>query len=70
VGNRSLVAKKYGTNESTIRTWIKIFNNKNYGITNDLTYKKILKENDKLKKLLGEKDLEIAILREINGKKF
>jgi transposase len=35
----------------------------------DLVSKELFKENEKLKMLLGEKDLEIAILRDLIKKK-
>ena len=78
VGNVSLVARRHGISKSTIFTWIKVSNNKdeikakpgrkalvegNNGLENELT--EVTKENDQLKKILGEKDLEIAILKDL-----
>jgi transposase-like protein len=73
-GNVALVARNHGIPSTTINTWISKknlssvkssrgpissnFNSNNYT-------KEIEKENDKLKKLLGEKDLEIAILNDL-----
>jgi transposase-like protein len=78
VGNVSLVSRRHGISKSTIFTWVK--NSKNRDeikvkpgrkalvegekeLENELT--EVTKENDQLKKLLGEKDLEIAILRDL-----
>ena len=74
-GNATLVARNHGIPPTTIYTWIKArkkstndystrdpkssnFNSTNYN-------KEIEKENEQLKKLLGEKDLEIAILKDL-----
>lgn len=74
-GNATLVARNHGIPSTTIYTWVKNrkkpssiissrglkssnFNSNNYS-------KEIEKENDQLKKLLGEKDLEIAILKDL-----
>jgi len=77
-GNVSLVARNHGIPSTTINTWTKrrkntcssssrgpkssSFNSANYN-------KEIEKENDQLKRLLGEKDLEIAILKDLLKKK-
>lgn len=78
VGNVSLVSRRHGISKSTIFTWIKQSKNKDEikvkpgrkaliegdkKLENDLT--EVTKENDQLKKLLGEKDLEIAILKDL-----
>jgi transposase-like protein len=74
-GNVALVARNHNIPSTTINTWIKgkknsskssssrgpkssSFNSNNYN-------KEIEKENDTLKKILGEKDLEIAILKDL-----
>jgi transposase-like protein len=74
-GNVTLVARNHGIPSTTINTWLKkgktssnnissrgpkssSFNSSNYN-------KEIEKENNQLKKLLGEKDLEIAILKDL-----
>lgn len=74
-GNVTLVARNHGIPSTTINTWIKKRNGSNSGISsrgpkssnfNSNNYnKEIEKENDQLKKLLGEKDLEIAILKDL-----
>ena len=78
VGNVSLVSRRHGISKSTIFTWIKECKNKDEikikpgrkaliegekEFENELT--EVTKENDQLKKLLGEKDLEIAILKDL-----
>lgn len=78
VGNVSLVSRRHGISKSTIFTWIKNSVNKDEikvkpgrkalvegdrELKDELT--EVTKENDQLKKLLGEKDLEIAILRDL-----
>lgn len=74
-GNISLVARNRNIPSTTIYTWIKrrkgtvnssssrgpkssSLNSSNYN-------KEVEKENDTLKKLLGEKDLEISILKDL-----
>jgi len=60
-----IVARKHGIARSTVNGWIK-----KQGLSSTLIEgKEITKEkeqeNDHLKKLLGEKDLEISILRDL-----
>lgn len=78
VGNISLVSRKHGISKSTIATWIRsskerdeikvkpgrkaLIEGKNH-FEEEIT--EITQENDTLKKILGEKDLEIAILRDL-----
>lgn len=78
VGNVSLVSRRHGISKSTIFTWIKGSKNKDEikvkpgrkalvegdkELESELT--EVTRENDQLKKLLGEKDLEIAILKDL-----
>ncbi|MBN3347016.1 transposase [Clostridium botulinum] len=75
VGNVSLVSRKHGISKSTIFTWIKNSKQKDEikvkpgrkalieGQNN--FEKEITQENDTLKKILGEKDLEIVILKDL-----
>jgi transposase-like protein len=69
--NIALVARNHGIAPTTINGWLKNkdiigksgpksgeFNSSNY-------VKQVEKENDQLKKILGEKDLEIAILKDL-----
>lgn len=72
-GDMSLVARKHNIPLSTISTWIR--KSKQSGSSsrgpNSANFnsikasKEIEKENETLKKLLGEKDLEIAILKDL-----
>jgi len=78
VGNVSLVSRRHGISKSTIFTWIRKSKNRNeikvkpgrkalVEGEKELEYEltEVTKENDQLKKLLGEKDLEIAILKDL-----
>ena len=77
VGNVSLVGRKHGISTSTIFTWISKSMIKDKiivkpgrkalieGMNNENEINEVTQENDKLKKILGEKDLEIAILRDL-----
>jgi putative transposase len=62
------VAKKYGTSEQTLYAWRKRFGNMDVADAKRL--KTLESENQKLKKLLAERDLDIEILKEINAKKW
>jgi transposase-like protein len=74
-GNVALVARNYSIPSTTINTWMKKIKNnikssssrgpksRNFNSVN--ASKELEKENDTLKKLLGEKDLEIAILKDL-----
>ena len=77
VENVSLVGRKHGISTSTIFNWISKSKNKDKigvkpgrkvlveGKNNENEINEITQENDKLKKILGEKDLEIAILKDL-----
>jgi transposase-like protein len=63
-----VVARKHEIARSTINGWLKKQNSsaaliEGKEVTKELKEKE--QENDQLKKLLGEKDLEIAILRDL-----
>jgi len=76
-GNASIVARRYDIASSLVARWVRCY--KQYGTFHSQKEKssaksadpshdynkKITKENEQLKKLLGEKDLEIAILRDL-----
>jgi transposase-like protein len=74
-GNIALVARNHNIPSTTINTWIKKRNTsgkhssargpKSSNFNSNSYNKEIEKENDQLKKLLGEKDLEIAILKDL-----
>lgn len=69
VGNASLVARKHDVVPGTVTRWVR--ESKMVNITNNplnidySTSFSLDKENEQLKKLLGEKDLEIAILKNL-----
>lgn len=68
-----MVARNQGIPSTTINTWIKKNSNnaissrgpKSSNFNSNNYNKEIEKENDQLKKLLGERDLEIAILKDL-----
>ncbi|MBC7129654.1 transposase [Candidatus Bathyarchaeota archaeon] len=74
-GNASIVARRHDIAPSLVARWVRCY--KRYGTflqkgtpgTNGAgtphDYKRMAQENEQLKKLLGEKDLEIAILRDL-----
>lgn len=74
-GNIALVARNHNIPATTINAWIKKRNTsgkhssargpKSSNFNSNIYNKEIEKENDQLKKLLGEKDLEIAILKDL-----
>ena len=74
-GNMTLVARNHNIPSSTVNTWIKgrrIIGNgsssrgpKSSNFNSSNLSKEVEKENDTLKKLLGEKDLEISILKDL-----
>lgn len=70
VGNAAIVARKHELSENMVNRWVREY--KNQGHTGILPQapcnqspKSLETENEKLKKLLGEKDLEIAILKDL-----
>lgn len=79
VGNAALVARRHQISENTIYTWIK--NRRKNGSVKPLPkssvkrfeelekrLKAVSTENDQLKRLLAEKELELAILRELRDR--
>ncbi|OIJ17974.1 transposase [Anaerobacillus alkalidiazotrophicus] len=74
-GNAALVARRYELSPNMVNRWVKEYKNGKFddhsstGDTVALETKELSQENDQLKKLLGEKDLEIAILRDLIKKK-
>ena len=64
----SEVAKKHGVSDVTIYAW-----RKRFGKLEAVDVKRLRQietENARLKKLLAERDLEIKVMRAINGKKW
>jgi len=73
-GNATLVARKHDLVAGTVTRWVREAKKTNKPPTSnkyidEKDNKTLSKENDQLKKLLGEKDLEIAILRDLIKKK-
>ena len=74
-GNAAVVARRFDLSSNMVNRWVKEYKEGKYddmglGVdTTPLESKKLSQENDQLKKLLGEKDLEIAILRDLIKKK-
>jgi len=74
-GNMTLVARNHNIPSTTVNTWIKRRKNagnssssrgpKSSSFNSNNFNKEVEKENNTLKKLLGEKDLEIAILKDL-----
>ena len=76
-GNGSIVARRHGLSASMVNRWVRQY--QQYGeaafkgasksngqvVGNDKDYRKLEEENEHLKKILGEKDLEVAILRDL-----
>lgn len=70
----SIVARRYELNPNMVSRWIREHKEGKFGDVDmqtipDFDPKEMSKENEKLKVLLGEKDLEIAILRDLIKKK-
>ena len=62
------VAKRHGVSEPSIYAWRKKFGNM---CTKDVRRLKALEqENNRLKKILAERDLEIEVMKEIAVKKW
>jgi transposase len=74
-GNSALVARRYELSPNMVNRWVKEYKEGKFDqggvevVSTPLETKKLSQENDHLKKLLGEKDLEIAILRDLIKKK-
>jgi transposase len=73
-GNKTAVARRYELAPNMLQRWVKEMEDGKYGDVDLATVtpfesKALAQENDQLKRLLGEKDLEIAILRDLIKKK-
>jgi transposase-like protein len=79
-GNVTLVARRHEISSNTIHTWVKKY--RQQGSVKSLPrgeaahtkaleqrLKEVSQQNDQLKRLLAEKELELAILREIRDLK-
>ena len=77
-GNSALVARRYELSGSLVALWVREFKSGKYstGSNNELNFKdltrenlQLYQENDQLKKMLGDKELEIAVLKNLIKKK-
>lgn len=74
-GSTSMVARRHSIRDSVIRRWVEKFREHGEGAFEQARstvgrgeppeYRAVKSENERLKKLLGEKDLEIAILKDL-----
>src|SRR4051794_38877478 len=62
------VAKRHGVSEQTLYTWRKRFGT--LEIADARRLKTLEAENNRLKKLVAERDLEIEVMKEIAAKKW
>ncbi|GAB4072892.1 transposase [Barrientosiimonas marina] len=74
VGNKAAVARRYEITPNMLHRWQKQYHDGGFaGVDADAASNQevgeLTKENDHLKQLLGDKDLEIAILRDLVKKK-
>lgn len=73
VGNAAIVARKHDLSANMVNRWVREHRNPSkigYSLgyangSHSQSAKALESENEKLKKLLGEKDLEIAILKDL-----
>lgn len=77
IGNIAQVARRHGLVPKVVYNWMKMSKHQDWQTTSTdakrvstyvpstSEFKEIETENDKLKKILGEKDLEIEILRDL-----
>ncbi|WP_054948915.1 transposase [Numidum massiliense] len=70
VGNQALVARRYDLGSNLLNRWVREYKDGHYGdvpieSAQPREFSDLAQENDQLKRLLGEKDLEIAILRDL-----
>lgn len=73
-GNKAAVARRYEIATNMLHRWVKDYESGKLGEVSlegipPLEAKVLSKENEQLKKLLGEQALEIAILRDLIKKK-
>jgi putative transposase len=62
------VVKKHGISEQTLYAWRKRYGQLDAADVRQL--RGLQKENERLKKLLAERDLAIEVMKEINAKKW
>ena len=62
------VAKRHGVSEPSIYAWRKKFGG--MGTDDEKRLKQLEQENNRLKKIVAERDLEIEVMKEIAAKKW
>ena len=69
-GNQTVqqTARKHGVSEQTIFRWRKKFSG--LEVSDAQRLRELVRENQQLKKLVAERDLEIDVLKDINRKKW
>lgn len=70
IGKTSIVARRYDLNANMVTRWVREYKDGKYGGVDmatvpDINSRELANENGQLKRLLGEKDLEIAVLRDL-----
>ncbi|NMP24996.1 transposase [Sulfobacillus harzensis] len=65
-GNASLVARRHQVKPETVRRWVREAKRETHPDPDALS---LADENERLKRLLGEKDLQIAMLQDLLKKK-
>jgi transposase-like protein len=79
VGNAALVARRYELSKNTVYTWMRaarrrgsteVLSRNLQSRTSELEKRleEVSSENDQLKRIVAEKELELAILRELRDK--
>jgi len=66
-GNISLVARRYEVNRSTVRRWVGNYLDGGLadGQASSATLERLMDENRRLKRMVGEHELKIAIMEEL-----
>ena len=62
------VAKKHGVSDQTVYLWRKRYGQLDMADVRQM--RSLEQENARLKKLLGERDLEIEVMKEVTRKKY
>jgi transposase len=77
-GNSAVVARRYDLNTNMVARWVQEFKNGKHVNSSEASpsfgdlskeNQQLSQENDRLKKILGEKDLEIEILKDLIKKR-
>lgn len=77
-GNSAVVARRYELNGGLVARWVREYKNGKHIANNSNNIspgglvkenQQLCRENDQLKKMLGDKELEIAILKDLIKKK-